>query len=386
MKRLVLLSSILFLFTTVYGQTAELAAAKNSFYIAQLDVAKTNIDKAETISIDRFQKNPKRPIDSEIYFWKSKIYTELGIDTTDKYKELNPLSIAVEYYAKTKAAGPSKGFLEAELDELSGRIADILGYRGGVAYQNDDYEGSLNFFLISSEFLPSDTSNYLNIAVVANRLEKKDVTLKALEKLKEMSYKDPFVYFQLATFYKEAGDNDKRLEVIKFGRKLLPSNTDILDLEIGYYVEMNNTDELLSSIKSAIDLNPNDSELYLNLGIIYEKTNNLADAEKAYKKSLELDETNVGALYNMGVLVYNRAVEMVTETNKLPVNSKTLPQIRKLEEEYNKVFRQSLPYFEKALQYDPSEKSTLMALSEVCTRLKMYDKAEQYRTLLNAIK
>lgn len=385
MKQLVSISFILFFFTAVYGQTAELASAKNSFFIAQLDIAKTNIDKAEAISLDRFQKNPKRPIDSEIYFWKSKIYTELGIDTTDKYKALNPLSIAVEYYGKTKAAGPSKGFTEAELEDLSVRIADILGYRGGVAYQSNDYEGSLNFFKISSELMPSDTSNYLNIAIVATQLEDKETTMWALEKLRSFSYKDAFVYYQLATMYKDAGDNAKRLDVIQFGRKLMPSNNDLLDLEIGYYVETDNTDQLLNSIKSAIEVNPNNAELYLNLGIVYEKTKNLADAEKSYKKAIELDETNAGALYNLGVLIYNRAVEMVNETNKLPVNSKNLPQIRKMEEAYNNVFKESMPYFEKALEYDPKEKSTLMALREVCVRLKLYDKAERYKVMLDAL-
>lgn len=97
-----------------------------------------------------------------------------------------------------------------------------------------------------------------------------------------------------------------------------------------------------------------------------------ASALLYYKKSLELDPNNYDVNFNLGVLSFNEAVEIKKKVDLLDMTAyKT--EGKKIEEQAESKFKESLPYFEKAYSIKKEEdvKSSLRSLYQI---LKMEDK------------
>jgi len=107
--------------------------------------------------------------------------------------------------------------------------------------------------------------------------------------------------------------------------------------------------------------------------------NNLAEAEKAYLKAIELKPDYFEANYNLGALYVNQAAEIQNEANKLKLNDPTYDSKKA---EADKILQKSIPYLETATQLDPKDKSTLLALKEIYTRLSMYEKLKNVNSKL----
>ncbi len=112
------------------------------------------------------------------------------------------------------------------------------------------------------------------------------------------------------------------------------------------------------------------------MGYLYDQKEDAENAEAQYKKALELKPDYYEANYNLGVVYYNIAREIVSELNNL-----SLDEYRKNETEYVDRaavhFREALPYFEKAVEVKPDEDIQLLeTLTGVYLQLKMSDEAE----------
>ena len=74
----------------------------------------------------------------------------------------------------------------------------------------------------------------------------------------------------------------------------------------------------------------------------------------------------------MGALYVNAAATLIEIANDLPLDQQA--KYDSLKSEANHYLQDCLPYLEKALELQPDDRSTMISLKEIYTRLKMYDK------------
>ena len=110
--------------------------------------------------------------------------------------------------------------------------------------------------------------------------------------------------------------------------------------------------------------------------------------ERTYKNCLDIEPNNLSALYNLGVLYFNKAVKIYEEASKIADNT----EFEKKQKEGDQMLMNAVPYMEKASQTeqkDPdsqaTKKSALETLKTVFYRMKMDDKYQEVVKKLNEL-
>ncbi len=148
---------------------------------------------------------------------------------------------------------------------------------------------------------------------------------------------------------------------------------------------------LLLSKDSLLNLKEKETEYLLALGTAFttiykgdslKAEENLMGAKMAYEKILAMDSTNSKANYNLAVLFYNEAVNMI---NELDYDEVDLVAFSQIEDKSIVLFKQSLPFMEKAYQQNPNDRNTIEGLAGIYFSLRDYDKSNEYKEKLNSI-
>ena len=132
--------------------------------------------------------------------------------------------------------------------------------------------------------------------------------------------------------------------------------------------------------------------------LLDESARNYEAAEAKFRESMELQPTQFGAYYNMGKMLYNRAVDKNTAAIAVDPFSDEGGLIDKLVGESKALFGQSIEYFEKAVAYidglatDEAKNAhradlanTLDALANAYARIDKLDEAKATRARLEQL-
>jgi tetratricopeptide (TPR) repeat protein len=174
----------------------------------------------------------------------------------------------------------------------------------------------------------------------------------------------------------EKEDLDKVLEVVNQALEKFPDNNELIQEKITTLILMEKADEATTELEEAIENDPTNSLYYYFLGYIYDSQDDVEGALKYYGKAVELNPEYYEANYNLAVVYYNQARDIISEMNNL-----SLDDFRKKEAEYMEKaavhFQESLPFFEKAAEIKPDEDIQLLeTLEGVYLRLQMTEEAE----------
>jgi len=139
--------------------------------------------------------------------------------------------------------------------------------------------------------------------------------------------------------------------------------------------------EKYKSIKSKLDLNLDvkkiDVSFYLAIAGHYakrQKTANLEEVRKRllktsigfYSKVLEISPNNYNASYNVGIMYYNEAVELILKLDpETPIE-----KLVDIQEKSRSLLEKALPYIEKAEEIQPNRMETVEALAGIYFHLK----------------
>jgi tetratricopeptide (TPR) repeat protein len=111
------------------------------------------------------------------------------------------------------------------------------------------------------------------------------------------------------------------------------------------------------------------------------KTEFLKMAKDAYNKVLEMDPNNIGANYNMGILYYNQAVNLINQSDY----DLDIVALNDIQDNSINLFKESLPFMEKAYELDPKRRETLLGLSGIYFSLNEFEKSNMYKQKLEEI-
>jgi tetratricopeptide (TPR) repeat protein len=103
----------------------------------------------------------------------------------------------------------------------------------------------------------------------------------------------------------------------------------------------------------------------------------LSKAVASYKKAIEINPSSFDNYLNLGALYYNTAIEINKKMINLPLDADK--EYAELEARRSGLYKDALPYFEKAHELDPTNIPTMQALKEIYAKTGNFEK-------MNAIK
>ncbi len=347
---------------------------------------------------------------------KGKIMNELAgadfkakvLDPTFVLKNPTAASEAATALMAAYGAAEKKG---GKREAITGLVENenYLNNMGIFSYQDQDFGSAYKSFKSSldiSEFLSANgsksriTSDSMRneqlffTAVSAYQADMKAEAKPYLMKLYDAGTDEVFVYDALFNIANDAGEADAT-KYLEAGRKVDPNDSSLLFSEINYYLKKGELKILTDKLKMAIEQEPDNVTVYTTTGSVYDQLAAKAreDGDQAaaaeyfdeamnyYTQALEKDENNFDVNYSIGQLYYNKAAAQVTVINELsaditPAGMKKY-DAKKLE--MDALFKEALPYFQKAETINDTDLNTVIALKEIYARLNQLDKSAVYK-------
>ncbi len=274
--------------------------------------------------------------------------------------------------------------------------ADHVYFFNGGAYYFDqkDYKKAYDFFnqYLEISELPmfegtqtaEKDSTFMTVqfyaAVAATQLQDSPIAIKALERAKSSDFRLNDVYQYLSYEYKQAGDSVNYVKTLEEGYAKFPNEEFFLMSLIDAYIQSCQNEKAISYLNTAIAQKPSDSQLYHALGIVYETgIKDYAKAEETFKKALEVNPESVESMSALGRIYYNQAVNKQGEANMINDSKKYQEELTIAKD----LFKQALPYFQKAHEMKPSESEYMVALRGIYYNLNMGPELEAIEAEMN---
>lgn len=160
-----------------------------------------------------------------------------------------------------------------------------------------------------------------------------------------------------------------------------------------YKISIENFDNYIEAklfIDTTINLSAQEIGYYLGLSTVYleisetdstKKKEFLQKAKDTYSHVLELDEDNLSANYNIGIIYYNQAVDIILSLEY----DVDLIKLSETQDNCIELFKQSLPYMEVAISVEPDNVNTLEGLAGIYYSLNEFDKSDEYKSKIEQI-
>ncbi|MEM6523775.1 MAG: tetratricopeptide repeat protein [Bacteroidota bacterium] len=365
--------------------------------IGQAEKLRTEGDLGEAKNIiDAAIEHEKTKGDGKTWYYRGLIYASLDTTTNSAYQNLatNPLQTAMEAFAKADEL--QKGNSEYYISDANGlpqlktqQMQALWGYylnRGVEEYQADNKEEALMWLDKTKIVQPKDTTGYIyagSIALAAQNYKAAADNYYAL--IDDLDYQTKDAYNSLIYIESSVNkDDDKAIKIIRRAKELFPEDLDFAKSEVAALIRMGKSDEAKVGLEEAIEKEPKNAALYFQLGILEEELGNMEEAKKAYGKSIEVDPNYYNAAYNLAVLYYNEAVNLITEKNNLGISSDDLEKAKEMQVDIDDRLKKALPYWEKVLELKPDERTAVETLQYIYMQEKEYDKAEEMKARLEA--
>ncbi len=321
---------------------------------------------------------------------------------------------AASAFAAAYNLAEKKGLKREALSGLT-ENEGILNNMAIYAYQAEDYNSAYANFKSSldiSDLLKSAGSDTrLNddalikeqkffAAVCANSAGMKEEAKPLLMDLYNNGSTEVYVYNSLFEMANEAGDADA-LSYIEKGMEVAPDDTSLLFSKINYYLGKGQLDQLVGSLKDAIKAEPDNITVYTTTGSVYDQlaakareegnqakvTEYFNEALNYYNQALAKDPNNFDVNYSIGQLYYNKAAAMVGTINDLSgdISPAGMKAYDAKKAEMDGLFKQALPFFQKAESSDDNDINTVIALKEIYARLNDLQMSNKYKAKYDAM-
>ncbi|MBS2097533.1 tetratricopeptide repeat protein [Carboxylicivirga linearis] len=383
MKRVALLTLLVLGITTAFAQKGKVAAASQFLTTNDLDKAKEAIDLA--LEHEKSIGWPKT------YIVAAKVYTEKyksGKDIEDMKKAVTYYKKALELDAKGNEKGKQKGKYEKEIQLALTMFKPDLTNAGIDGFNTENFDAALFAFesVLDVNALPImeeegvDTAIVYNCALAAYNANNWEKSEEYFNKSIDLNYGGGDAVLLLHQVYQTTEDSVKMGENLKKGFETYPEDDRILTTLIQYYLDSKQNEEALEYLNTAIASDQSNPAFYYARGVLFEKI----DQEKAiadYNKCLDLDPENFNALYNLGVVYYNKGVEQQNVANDKTTTKEYEAALKIANEHWEK----ALPYMEKALEVQPGEGAVLETLKGLYYRFEKMDKYNEVNEQLKAL-
>ena len=216
-------------------------------------------------------------------------------------------------------------------------------------------------------------------AIFAIQAEMHPEAIAVLEEMKDGNYEAITVNQFLYQEYVNVQDTANYVRVLQDAVVRFPQEPWFLQNLINHYIFSGQEQEAINYLDQAIAREPNVAQYHLIKGNLNENQKNYEAALADFDRALAIDPTMADAEAGKGRVYYNQAVKM-NEDAALIADAK---EYKKALEEMNAMFRQSLPFFERAHELAPDIRDYMITLRGLYYRFDMTDKYNAINEELN---
>lgn len=216
-------------------------------------------------------------------------------------------------------------------------------------------------------------------AIFAIQAEMHPEAIAVLEEMKDGNYEAITVNQFLYQEYVNVQDTANYVRVLQDAVVRFPQEPWFLQNLINHYIFSGQEQEAINYLDQAIAREPNVAQYHLIKGNLNENQKNYEAALDDFDRALAIDPTMADAEAGKGRVYYNQAVKM-NEDAALIADAK---EYKKALEEMNAMFRQSMPFFEKAHELAPDNRDYMITLRGLYYRFDMTDKYNAINEELN---
>ncbi len=393
MKKLIFLLILIAGLGQTIAQKAKVQSASN--YIKP---QYNELDKAK-VAIDQAVEHPSTSNWDKTYYVRGRVYILLFETKNKKFQALsdNPLEESYLAFKKTlelDAKARYKDDVVAIMPGLSSHFYNngVLNFEKGdsekkqnkIAESIESFRNSVKSFEYCLEIneMPFvakiDTSCMFNAALSADRGKLHDKALKYYNIVANMGYDGDGngganLYFYMSNIHQIKGDTLESVKTLKQGIEAYPEdNIQLINHLINYYLGADKIDEAFTYVQMAVNKDPGNKSLHFALGHLFDKKGDYEKSIAAYEEAINIDPEYTDALFNYGIVTFNKAVSEHDKANLIEDNA----EYEKARDDANEYFKKALPYLEKAHELESKDFNTLDALAVIYYRLQMMDKRE----------
>lgn len=346
--------------------------------------------------IDAAIEHEKTRDDGKTWYYRGLIYATIDTTSNEQYSSLsdNAMEEAMKAFKKAEEIDPEEKnyYVTGEFGVPILKSQQVSSYYSHYynqavnAFQNEEFTEAVDNFEKSYYILPEDTNAYVNAAYAAHNGELYDRAKVNYKKAIDAGANSQDLYYNYVNILATV-DKNKELALEEVNKALdkFPGDGNLAKTRIQLLIELGKIDEAKANLEQAIASEPDNANLYFTLGVLNDELGNQDKAVEAYKQAIEVDPDHYESNYNYGVILINRANEVIKESNNLGLSKADQKRGRELEPQIDVKLKEALPQWEKIYELKPEDKTTLETLSYLYTQLDMKDKAEETRQKLDSM-
>lgn len=390
MKKIVTIVTLLILTTAVFAQKGKVTSALSYKESGNLEKAWETIESASDPENEKAEKSLDWPRTWQV---RGEILQDIyRLQKTGLVEE--PLFKAYDAYMKAIELDDKGKFAKSIVVDLTFLQTDFSNY-AVKTYEAEKYDVALacfeKFMAISNNPLINttgqevvDTAIIYNAGLTAFKAENWDKSVEYFLKSAKLDYNGDYSFYYAFKAYQAKEDSVKAIQTLQEGFEAYPENEVLIVELINHFINAKRPEDAIKYLDLAIEKDPTNFSLYTAKGSALEKIGRQEDAVELYKQAIEKDQTQFTPYYNLGVIYYNKASNLLNEANQLPPSA-TKEYDAKVAEG-SEFLKLALPYMEKAYELDDSEIAVLESLKTIYYRLQMNDKYNEVNKKLQSVK
>ncbi len=186
----------------------------------------------------------------------------------------------------------------------------------------------------------------------------------------------------MTLIYIENGEDEKAAEVMATARKENPDDISLMQAEANMAYKMGDKKKYSQLMENIAKTAPDNPETFFNLGVSNAEIGEKEKAIKYYEKAIELKPDYTEALINIAVIKLSREKGIIEEMNNLGTSSADNAKYEKLKEKRQEMYRDVLPYLEKAKEQRPDGVEVIRTLMNIYSQLGQDAKYKDLKTQL----
>lgn len=217
-------------------------------------------------------------------------------------------------------------------------------------------------------------------ALFAIQAKMHNEAIAVLEDLKKGEFEAIAVnQFLYQEYMEEVKDTVNAVRVLQEAMVRFPQEPWFLQNLINYYIFSKQEDKAIEYLNQAIEREPGVAEYHLIKGNLSANQGNNAEALTEYDRALEINPMLAEAHAGKGRVHYNEASKIIEEATYIQDAKAYKAALNKASDK----LKESLPFFEKALEVAPDNREYMVILKGIYYRLHMDDKYEAMQDMLN---
>lgn len=378
MKRIFILTICITVSFGLFAQKAKKFSNKASLYLSSGDMERTKE------SLDSAFKYPESNTLAQLLVVAGDYYLKLS----ETSKKSDDLFKSWDYYAQAlKVDTLNKIDKEIMNKIILFQIPNKFFTVANNGFSENNFSKALTaleYVLDISNFENKiDTNAYYYSGLAAYYIKDYNKSIEYLSKTKNLKSFGYNSYINIKNSYLFKNDTSSAIKTLKESFVKYPDSTHLFREIVYFYALTNNSTEGLKFIDEQKTKSKPTGFMYFVEGTLYEGVSNIEKAKESYTKCINIEPMNFDCNYNIGVIYFNNAGEIVNKANELP--TKEVEKFKIETAKGKEEFKRALPFLEKALEINPQSRNTVYSLKEIYYRLDEKVKYEEMKKKLESL-